>query len=241
MSTPRPARRRRHPVLDPERVRARRRELRLSTAALASALGTSAGVIARIEEGHGQEKLDLAFVDDLARSLGLPVAELIVDSAQGGQGAAPRVSREPDQDAVKLGSMVMHASGWIGVDDMCETLGWTIDRVLEGFSVLEELAPTLGLQLAWLGSDVSLVPAFTRETMPKPKSAGARHGLEIDGCRLLYRLSQGHSEHLLRRETESARRRLIALGLAANSGAAHNVTLELTDEARFSLCLPTIT
>ena len=237
-SQPRPPRRRREVVLDPAVVRSRRHFLRLSTSALATALGTSPGVIIRIEEGHGQEKLDLAFVADLSRCLGMGVAELIAPATGVLQGAEEEEAALPlTTDAQQLGSMIAAASGWVGVDDLCDDTGWKIDRVLTALSEIEGRAPLVGLRLAWLGWDVALVAAHPSMRAPATKPAGYRRGVEIDGCRLLYRLTQGHTETLLRRELPAARRRLISLGLAQNGGAKHDAALELTEEARFNLCL----
>lgn len=228
------ARRIRTLVLDPEVVHERRRELRLSTSALAACTGTSAGVIIRIEKGHDQGKLDLRLVVDLARALGVAVSELIVGTSP--SGPLQVEPSTPGADVQTLGSMLSTASGWVGIDELCDATGWDLSRVQVGLSGLETGAGALGLGLAWAGWDVALVPA-TIIKVPNVKPAGNRQGVNIDACRLLYRLTLGQSENQLRRESPEARRRLITVGLARNAGDKHDPILELTEEARFNLCL----
>lgn len=235
--SPRQARRRRPPALDPAKVKARRRYLRLSTSALAASLGTSTGVIDRLEDGAGQEKLDLAFVCDLARSLGVHVGELVVDPDQPADPEPAPADGPVAADARHLGAVVAGCSGWVNVDDLCDHLGWPLGRVLEALSVVEEQAPAIGLHLSWLGAGVALVPGQAATQVATATATGGRRGFDVDACRLLYRLAHGHKETLLRRETTFAHRRLIATGLAQLGGPDHDTTLELTAEGRYNLGL----
>jgi transcriptional regulator with XRE-family HTH domain len=257
VGAPRNARRRRRLVLDPARITVRRRALGLSSSALAAALGTSPGVILRLEAGASQDRLDLAFVADLARVLGCLVADLVVRSAEipdvafnatgvddadadmleTDGGVADGESRQDPTDAQAVGSALAAAAGWVGVEDLCAHFGWSLERTLEALAAVEVSAPRVGLALAWLGDDVRLVPLVADPGTVAVSGARARRGLDRDGARLLYRLSRADGEKMIRRHPVMTRQRLVAMGLAKVGGPDHDTTLEISAEGRYNLCL----
>lgn len=240
MTAPPRAPRARVRVLDPERVAARRRSLRLSVAALAAPLGTSSGVLLRLEHGDSQEHLDLAFVADLARALGCPAADLMAHAdfvVHGGEPAPIESLPDVPTDAQILGSVLFAAAGWIGVDDCCAHLSWPMDRVTDALRAFEHCAQGIGLRVAWNGDDVRLLPAHQDPGTPQPRAARGRRGVDAELAALLHRLARGDGETMVRRHSQIAQARLVALGLARAEATACDTGLALTDLARFNLCL----
>lgn len=243
------ARRERPLVLDPGRITERRRMLGLTTHALAGALGTTSGFIIRVESGGSQDVLDLGFVADLARVLGCPVAELLL--APGAHARAdeappatdPAVAAETVtndaviDDAKVVGSAVAAAFGWIAVDDLCHSLGWALDRVLEALCVVETSAPAVGMRLAWFGDHVCLVPAHDEPGSLRGRGVRFHYSLQKDPAALLHRLARGDDQKMISRHAQISQRRLVALGLAEYTDVPSGPELRLTDDGRYNLCL----
>ena len=139
--------------IDASRIRARRFELGVSEHALAAALGVEPGVIRRLERGVHQNEMNLEFVVELARVLGLALAELLVEAPQTDTAVPVDAA-----DVAVLGTIVAKRAGEpLNLDRAGELCGWTLTRTLAAVDGLEAALAKVGQCLAWVGpADVIL-------------------------------------------------------------------------------------
>jgi transcriptional regulator with XRE-family HTH domain len=221
------------PLVDPAVVRARRLELGLSAGVLAGALGVNSAVVVRLESGGVQGQYTWAFLAVLAEVLGLAPADLLTGPSDDlGPVDVP-------DDVSSVGALLAAQPNWSGLDELADVLGWNRPQLCSALDGLEaSLAPT-GMALAWVGEEwVRIVPAVPLESLPRLEGSLNRdQGLDVAEHRTLWRLAAGQRSEQVAREDERARRQLERLGLVRTIESRAGATIELTDSARFCLCL----
>jgi transcriptional regulator with XRE-family HTH domain len=242
-----PSRRRdRYHVIDPVVVRESRVARRLSIAVLGDLLGVSAGAIDHLEHGGEQNHLTVAFVAELARFLGLTVAELLAPIAETPGGAGDLVDPE---DPATVGRILSEV-GTVLLDDLAGGLQWSLGRTLYALSTLEERLRPVGQRLSWLAdSQVAIVPApgpaVTVQAVTR-RTATA-WGLNVDDtAHLSWIAAKGGHRSAGQEVNPIVVAKLKAAGLVTES-VVHGPRakrdekgeeqLRFTDEARFALCL----
>lgn len=219
-------------LLDGEVVRHRRTSAKLSVRALAGVLGVAPEVINRLEAGMRQNDLDVAFLVDLADKIGVTVEQLLLDR--------PRrcaATEDPDEigdgDVREAGAVLAGAADWVQLDDLAEVLGWTIERALVAVDRLTELAPNLGLRMAWAG-DREVRFCGDLDAEPEVQKVTAKSitvwGMQLSEAKILGRLATGGRDVRQRRGLHSGRRLAVA-------GLLRDDLKGLTDTAKFNLCL----
>lgn len=222
-------------LIDPARVRTRRRQLGLDTATVARTTRVEVAVINRIESGSDQAGLSLGFIDDLARVLGTTSTDLL--------GAPPPAPGPPEQpapgDVATVGAVLAATAVWAPVVAVADTLGWTLHRTHVALDGLEATLDGAGQELVWLGEhDVKVAPSpgSGPAAAALEKSTLDEVGLNRLQALLLHRLVLGKNSPWRTRNERMNGTRLIDLGLAQDLGGAAD-TIALTAEARWDLCL----
>lgn len=233
-------------ILDPAKVRQARIRQGWAEYTLSNALGVSTRVIDRIEHGQDQCYLSLLFVRDLASTLGVSVAELILDTAQDPTADTPDDTISSD-DVRTVGALLSCQIAAVAVDALADTLHWTIERTLIALHELEDLLPPAGQRLVWLlDTHVQISPADHHQA-----AAGLSRrnlydrGIDQAQARLIARLATigpahrlGDIDRLSLRELEQSG--LVETGVLPGGRPIGNRTAEgarLTDAARFNLVL----
>lgn len=227
----------RHRVfVDPAAVRARRFEVRLSEFDVAEACGVEATVIRRLERGHDQSYYDLGFIDVLATVLGCSFSELLLAEH------TPEATQGGTRDSERLGAVLASCFEPTEVATLADTMGWPLRRTLAALGELEKAYQAVGQRLLWVtDSHVMAVPAPSRDTARLAARSVTSEGLTASEARGLWNIATS------RRTAADATAlapgvapRLCRAGLVVdepNPDYAKAGRLELTEQARFDLCL----
>ena len=230
------------PLLDVDRIRRRRVELRLSQRTVAAAIGTAAGVIVGIERGTNHRDLTVAQLARLADTLGLDVVDLFATPAP----AAGTTDTETDtasDDAEVVGAMVELAGILTPITALAEAAGWTLPRTHEALDVLEERLRSSGLRLHRQPGKVAIVRAIIGDDTDRIRTLVRTHlnrdGVSATEARMLRRIAAGTTPQ------NPSNPEAVALGVLANAGlietadggAGKAPVWVLADDVRHSLLL----
>jgi transcriptional regulator with XRE-family HTH domain len=232
------------PLLDVDRIRRRRVELRLSQRTVAAAIGTAAGVIVGIERGTNHRDLTVAQLARLADTLGLDVVDLFTTPAPVGDD--PETAKGADgDDAAVVGAMVELAGILTSITALAEAADWTLQRTHEALDILEERLRATGQRLHRQPGKVAIVRAVIGDDTDRIRTLVRAHlnrdGVSATEARMLRRIAAGTTPQ------NPSNPEAVALGVLANAGlieTAEGVTGKapvwvLADDVRHSLLLDT--
>jgi transcriptional regulator with XRE-family HTH domain len=225
------------PLLDTDRIRRRRVELRLSQRTVAAAIGTAAGVVVGIERGTNHRDLTVAQLARLADTLGLDVVDLFTTPPPDDDGDS--------DDAAVLGAMVELAGILTPVTALAEAAGWTMQRTNDALDVLETRLAAAGLRLHRQPGKVAIVRAVIGDDTDRVKTLVRTHlsrdGVSATEARMLRRIAAGTTPQ------NPSNPEAVALGVLANAGLIETADggtgkapmWVLADDVRHSLLLDT--
>lgn len=230
-----------HRVLDGELVRRRRCDLGLTESYLGALCGVSSAVIRGLESGHSQDDFTMRFVSELTDALGVPLHTLITTDPDPDT-AAPAAAATPA--AVRLGALLATAGEPVPDEAICTLLGWTFNELDDAAADLHRSLEHSGQVLVDIGDARTIAPDVTPITDEQARTAVrasyARCRPTLPELRIVHRLLH---QVMTRREDLNTTRgmviqRMRTAGVLAphnNVSAAVADTLELSDDARFSL------
>lgn len=216
----------------------RRLRADVSVQGLAGNLGVSAATIRGIEGGTDPQGYTFGFLERYAASLGLAFDELFEDDTSVGTGDV----------AAAVGALQAAAPGWVETTALAAVLGWEPERLylalLEAVESLEEV----GLRVAWDGDvAVRLLPvvAVADRGVSLARQVLERSGLRRAEARLVLdvlnagQLSRSDNRPVTVRMVDANVLTYVKKQRKAGQQKHHGVRdmLQLTDEARFNLCL----
>lgn len=235
-------------LLDPVKLRNARIDAGITDSTLSGALGVAVNVIRSLEHGSDQCYLNLRFVRDLARALGVEPCDLFVDTTD-----PDRTAGSPDavgvDDAATVGAVLAETAELTAVDTLASALGWTSSRTLIALDDLESRMVAVGQRLRWLhDSHVEVCAATTPEGVSASLSGRsvAENGLRRREVALLAELVE-RPLHRVADIDKLTLRRLRLAGLIETgvvddpverkAGGRNCEGARLTDTARFNLYL----
>lgn len=144
-------------TLDPTKIRRYRIRQGWGEHTLSAVLGVSIRATYRLEHGADQRLLTLAFVDDLTKSLGCTITDLLADQP------TPTPPNNPDNvtnnDPATVGAVLATNGGPVHIDTLATSLNWTLERLNIALDTLETRLAATGQRLAWhLDTHVALSP-----------------------------------------------------------------------------------
>jgi transcriptional regulator with XRE-family HTH domain len=229
-------------LLDTDRIRSRRVELRLSQRTVAAAIGTAAGVVVGIERGTNHRDLTVAQLARLADALGLDVVDLFTTPAPADDTTEAAPDADSD-DAAVLGAMVELAGILTPITALAEAAGWTLQRTNEALDTLEGRLRSSGLRLHRQPGKVAIVRAVIGDDTERVKTLVRTHlsrdGVSATEARMLRRIAAGTTPQ------NPSNPEAVALGVLANAGliettdggASKAPVWVLADDVRHSLLL----
>ena len=223
-------------ILDTERIRRRRVELKLSQRTVASALGTASGVVVGIEAGTNHPDLTIAQLARLAEVLAIDVADLF------SRPRTPELDEGLDDDAAVVGALVWTAGVLTPVTALAEAAGWPLARTNTALDDLEVRLGRAGLRLHRQPGKVGIARAVTDEDAERIKSLLrihlARDGISASEAKLLRRVAAGDVPN------NPSNPEAVALGVLANAelitaarAPQQSPAWVLADDVRYSLLL----
>jgi transcriptional regulator with XRE-family HTH domain len=199
-------------LLDGDRIRARRLSLGISERELARRLGVTGVVVNNLERGLNHADQDAGLLADLARHLGLPIADLFTapPATQAEDGAAG--------DAAAVGALVAAAGRGVPATVLADATGWTLDRVTAALDELEVRLSAVGQALLRFGDgEVKLVPrvgAGDRDRLQAMlRRSFARTGMNLRQASMLHRVMRGQATGAEQRNSDR-----VALAELVNAG-----------------------
>lgn len=222
-------------VLDRAWIRQRRLTLGMEQGQLAELMSLTSGEsIRRLERDSNQAQFTLAQVSLLADALGASVGEMLT--------ADERSDTGPADDIEAVGALLAAAATRVPVDELATALDWTLDRTLAALDGLTDQLQRCGQRLQWVADvDVQVVAAADPGPLDHLSESMVRvRGLNIEEAAELEALMKG-VKRARRHGPQVHIPRLVGAGLVSvvpsvdMDHARHN--LELTDAARFNLCL----
>jgi transcriptional regulator with XRE-family HTH domain len=231
-------------LLDVDRIRRRRVELRLSQRTVAAAIGTASGVVVGIERGTNHRDLTIAQLARLADTLGLDVVDLFATPAPAAD--TTKADAAPDaggDDAAVVGAMVELAGILTPITALAEAAGWTLQRANDALDVLEERLRSSGLRLHRQPGKVAIVRAVIGEDTDRIRTLVRTHlnrdGVSATEARMLRRIAAGTTPQ------NPSNPEAVALGVLANAGLIETAdggtgkapVWVLADDVRHSLLL----
>jgi DNA-binding XRE family transcriptional regulator len=231
------------PLLDVDRIRRRRVELRLSQRTVAAAIGTAAGVVVGIERGTNHRDLTVAQLARLADALGLDVVDLFATPTPADDTTETAPEADGPDDAAVLGAMVELAGILTPVTALAEAAGWTLQRTNEALDVLEERLTVAGLRLHRQPGKVAIMRAVIGDDTGRVRTLLRTHlsrdGVSATEARMLRRIAAGTTPQ------NPSNPEAVALGVLANAGLIETVdggtdkapVWALADDVRHSLLL----
>jgi DNA-binding XRE family transcriptional regulator len=231
------------PLLDVDRIRRRRVELRLSQRTVAAAIGTASGVVDGIERGTNHRDLTVAQLARLADALGLDVVDLFATPPPGGDSDSG--SGSGSDDAAVLGAMVELAGILTPVTALAEAAGWTLQRTNDALDVLEGRLGATGQRLHRQPGKVAIVRAVIGDDTDRIQTLVRSHlnrdGVSATEARMLRRIAAGTTPQ------NPSNPEAVALGVLANAGLIKTTNpggnkapvWALAEDVRHSLLLDT--
>jgi transcriptional regulator with XRE-family HTH domain len=155
-------------ALDTNELVRLRLQASLSHRALGDRLGVSAGVIARLEQGFGHNRLTLDRLARLASALGTTPAALL---------ARPDETALPGSDDIKVEAAIAGSSTLLSPEELARGLNWTLARTHRALRQLRGRLKSTGLDLHRTQNGYSLIHRDAAlSTVERRRLASARIG-----------------------------------------------------------------
>ena len=172
--------------------------LKLTRHDLAKASGLSWQALERLEDTHGNDRLPLSCLSQVAGALGLRTSDLL-DRDHDARG-------QPRDAAIVGRALAAHPEGFHD-DVLARALEWPTQRVRNAIATLADQLPAIGQTLRRVHGHSRLAAAISPLDQKRTEAiARAAQPLDLDDARVLLRVLRGHSRNGYWKEFTAAER-----------------------------------
>lgn len=215
--------------LDTDLIARRRHELGITTRTLGYMLGGSALTATQLEAVSSHDSYTLATLERLADALALDPGELLETKP------APEPSAEAEEVARRLGGILHHQTDATPATALAEALGVSLDVLHQAAETLDQMLRPAGMRVHTATGGYALWAEAAVDTEALTTTARyhqGRSGLRAGETEILWQILAGS---INRKNLSNPQR--ISLGALRRAGIIEPDTLDVTEDARYSLML----